>query len=107
MQFTLVPERRDPEEKMDKCGQLNGREAVGMVLYQALLCSKHFKEDCFMTEGVRFCDALGIPVQKCLKADAVPTIFARIVDQLDAGSSSCTPSSPPLSEKRVQRSVSV
>ena len=60
-----------------------------------------------MTEGVRFHDALGIPAQKYLKADAVPTIFARNVDQLDAGSSSCTQSSRPLSERRVQRSVSV
>ena len=60
-----------------------------------------------MTEGVRFRDALGIPAQKRLKADAVPTIFARSVDQLDAGSSSSTPSSRPLSERRMQRSVSV
>ena len=59
-----------------------------------------------MTEGVWFRDALGIPVQKRLKADAEPTIFTRSVDQLDAGSSSCAPSSLPLSEKRVQRSVS-
>ena len=73
----------------------------------SLLCSKHFKEDCFVMEGVRFRDALGIPAQKRLKGDAVPTIFARSVDQLDAGSSSCTPSSRPLSERRVQRSVSV
>ena len=29
-----------------------------------LLCSKHFKEDCFATEGVRFREALGIPAQK-------------------------------------------
>ena len=73
----------------------------------SLLCSKHFKEDCFVIEGVQFHDALGIPAQKHLKTDAVPTIFARSVDNLAAGSSTSTPSSQPLSERREQRSVSI
>ena len=41
---------------------------------QALL---HFKEDCFETEGVQFCEALGVPAQKRLKTDTVPTVFTR------------------------------
>ena len=68
------------------------------------LCSKHFKEDCFVTEGVRYRDALGIPAQKCLKPDTVPMIFARSFDHQDTdGSSSC---SRPLSERREQNLVS-
>ena len=72
----------------------------------SLLCSKHFKEECFVI-GVRFCDALEIPAQKRLKTDALPTIFARSFDNLAAGSSTSTPSSRPLSERREQRSVSI
>ena len=66
-----------------------------------LLCSKHFKEDCFVTEGVRYRDALGVPAQKRLKPDAVPTIFARSTDHQDTGSSSSF-CSRPLSERREQ-----
>ena len=73
---------------------------------RSLLCSKHFKEDCFVTEGVRYRDALGVPAQKRLKPDAVPTIFARSTDHQDAGSSSSF-CSRPLSERREQRSVSM
>ena len=70
------------------------------------LCSKHFAEDCFVTEGVRFCEEMGIPTLKRLKPDVVPTIFARSVDYLQASSSqSNTPTSRPLSERRQQRSV--
>ena len=72
----------------------------------SLLCSKHFKEECFVI-GVRFCDALEIPAQKHLKTDAVPTIFVRSVDNVAAGSSTSTPSSRPLSERREQRLVSI
>ena len=39
------------------------------------LCSKHFEDDCFVTEGVRLCDEMGIPTVKCLKPDAVPNIL--------------------------------
>ena len=73
----------------------------------SLLCSKHFKEDCFATEGVRFREALGVPAQKRLKADAVPTVFAKTTDHVAANSSSYTPCSRPLSERREQRSVSM
>ena len=77
----------------------------------SLLCSKHFKEDCFATEGVQFREALGVPAQKRLKVDAVPTVFAKRTDQVDASCSSCSSSyttcSRPLSERREQRSVSM
>jgi len=70
------------------------------------LCSKHFREDCFITEGVWFCEEMGIPTVKRLKPDAIPTIFARSVDFLQASSSQCnTPTSRPLLERRQQRSV--
>ena len=34
------------------------------------LCSKHFEDDHFVTEGVCFCDEMGIPAVKRLKPDA-------------------------------------
>ena len=43
----------------------------------SLLCSKHSKEDCFATEGVQFCEALGVPAQKRLKADGVPIQYSQ------------------------------
>ena len=73
----------------------------------SLLCSKHFKEDCFVTEGVRYRDELGVPAQKRLKPDAVPTIFARSTDHQDAGSNTSTSFGRPLSERREQKSVSL
>ena len=72
----------------------------------SFLCSRHFKEDCFVTEGVKYRDEMGIPALKRLKPDAVPTIFARSTDHKDAGSSS-TSCSRPLSDRRQQKSVSV
>ena len=42
--------------------QLNNREAT--VLREALLSSKDFREDCFVTEGVRFLKALGVSAHK-------------------------------------------
>ena len=73
----------------------------------SLLCSKHFKEDCFVTERVRFHEALRISAQKQLKTDAVPTVFAKSSDHVDASSSSYTACSRPLSERREQGSVSM
>ena len=71
----------------------------------SLLCSKHFKEDCFVTEGVRYRDDFGVPALRRLKAGAVPTIFPRSSHHLDGNSSSSTSSGRPLSERREQRSV--
>jgi len=69
----------------------------------SLLCSKHFMDDCFVTECVQFCDELGMPTPKRLKSDAVPMIFAKSVDYLEPSSASSSskskPTSWPLSEK--------
>ena len=69
------------------------------------LCSKHFEDHCFVTEGVRYREAMGVPTMKRLKPDAVPTIFPRSIDYLESTSS--TPTSRLLSERRRQRSVSM
>ena len=60
------------------------------------LCSKHFEDHCFVTEGVRYREAMGVLTVKRLKPDAVPTIFPRSIDYLESTSS--TPTSRPLSE---------
>ena len=54
------------------------------------LCSNHFTEDCFITDGVGFREAMGIKTLKQLKPDAVPTTFARSIDYLQASSSQST-----------------
>ena len=55
----------------------NAREATGMVLRQALFCAQ--STDCFVTEGVRFREALGVPAQKRLKSDAVRRDKGKII----------------------------
>ena len=72
-------------------------------LADSQLCSKHFMEDCFVTEGIRFCDEMGIPTLKRLKSDAVPTIFARSVDNLQASISQSPTTGRPLSQRIQQR----
>ena len=72
----------------------------------SLLCSRHFTEDSAETEGSLYRDTFGIPPQKCLKPDAVPTIFTKSIDQLHTSNSSASRSHP-LSERRQQRSVSL
>ncbi|XP_065920854.1 THAP domain-containing protein 5-like isoform X2 [Dysidea avara] len=69
-----------------------------------LLCSRHFTEDSFETEGSLYRDTFGIPAQKRLKPDAVPTVFPKSINQLHTSSSSASHSCP-LSERREQRSV--
>ena len=69
----------------------------------SVLCSKHFEPDCFITEGVRYRDAVGIPAKKRLKPNAIPTIFPKP----NGGSSQpTTPSQRPASERRKQKAVS-
>ena len=66
----------------------------------------HFTADCFISEGVRFRDDLGMPTAKRLKPDAVPTLFARSIDYLGSTSSASTAKSHaarPLSEKREEK----
>jgi len=66
----------------------------------SLLCSKHFMKDSYMKTGKQYCDDFGIPAQKRLKSDAVPTIFPRSIDRYVE---STTPRSRPLSERRALR----
>ena len=69
----------------------------------SVLCSKHFEPDCFITEGVRYRDAVGIPAKKRLKPNSIPTIFHKP----DGGSSQpTTPSQRPASERRKRKAVS-
>ena len=70
----------------------------------SLPCSKHFKQECFAVEGSCYRDTMCIPAKKCLKPDAIPTIFPK---SIHGGSS--TPTAPvqrPTSEKRQQKAVS-
>ena len=74
----------------------------------SLLCSKHFTDDCFLTEGICFRDEMGMPTAKRLKPDAVPTIFARSINYLEPSSTCSTrPTSRPVFEKQQQKSVSL
>jgi len=47
----------------------------------SLLCLRHFTDDCYVIEGQRYHDECGIPAQKCLKPDTVPTIFPKPSDE--------------------------
>ena len=69
------------------------------------LCSKHFEPDCFITEGVRFRDAVGIPAKKRLKPNAIPTIFPRSSDSVS--SHLTTPLLRPASERQKRKAVSI
>ena len=73
------------------------------TLLHSLPCSKHFTDDCFVTEGICSRDEMGMPTAKRLKPDAVPTIFARSIDFVQPSSTSNTsvlkPTGRPLSEK--------
>ena len=71
----------------------------------SFLCSKHFELDCFITEGVRFRDAVGIPAKKRLKPNAIPTIFPRSDDS--DSSHPTTPLRRPASERRKRKAVSI
>ena len=59
------------------------------------LCSKHFEDHCFITDGVCCREVMGVPTVKRLKPDAIPTIFPRSIDYLEG---TCrTPHSRPSS----------
>ena len=54
-----------------------------------------------MTEGVCFCEEMGIPTVKRLKPNTVPTVFAVSGGYIQTSSSqSSTPTSQPLSKRR-------
>ena len=71
-------------------------------LANSQLCSNPFTEDYFITDGVRFHEAIGVKTLKRLEPDDVPTIFARSIDYLQATSSQSTTtlSGQPLSKRR-------
>ena len=46
------------------------------------LCSKHFEDHCFITEGVHYHESMGVPALKQLKPDAVQTLLPRSIDYL-------------------------
>ena len=48
----------------------------------SVLCSKHFLPDCFVIEGVRYRDLMGIPSTKRIKPGAIPTIFPKSIHDL-------------------------
>ena len=70
----------------------------------SFLCCKHFKPDCFITEGVRYRDAVGISAEKRLKANAIPTIFLKSTDRY---SQSTAPSQRPASKRHKRKAVSL
>ena len=43
----------------------------------SVLCSKHFEPECFVVEGIRYRDYMGIPAKRWLKPGVIPTIFVR------------------------------
>ena len=69
----------------------------------SLVCSKHFQPECFIIDGSRFRDSMGLPMKKKLRSDAIPTIFPKTEH-----GSICHPSTPPprpAVEKRRRQEV--
>ena len=81
--------------------QLIGWKGLTMASF---LCCKHFEPDCFVTEGIRYRNAVGIPAKNLLKPNAMPTIFLK---STDCYSQSTTPSQRPTSERRKCKAVSL
>ena len=69
----------------------------------SMLCAKHFKADCFVTEGVRYRDSIGLPTKKCLKSGTIPTIFHSAIHGASRLSS---PPSRRAAEKRQRQTLS-
>jgi len=87
------PQDRDLHEKWNR-GVKQQRKNWGGSSKYSLLCSKHFEPDCF---GCRYRDKLGLLTKKCLKPDAVLTIFPR---PIDGDSRPATPPPRLATEKR-------
>ena len=69
----------------------------------SLLCSKHVEPNSFASKGVHYRDAIGLPTKKCLKPDAIPTIFPC---SIHSGKRPTTPPSGLAAEKRQRQAVS-
>lgn len=96
------PKDRDLREKWTRAVKRQRKNWDGPSKY-SLLCSKHFEADCFVTEGSRYRDEVGLPTKKRLKPDAVPTIFPRPIH------GDGRPATPPprlAAEKRQRQAVS-
>ena len=68
----------------------------------SVLCSKHFEPKCFVVEGIRYRDSMGIPAKRQLKPGAVPTIFSR---PIHGKSRSSVPCKRTAFEKRQRQTV--
>ena len=71
----------------------------------SVLCSKHFEQDCFIVEGIRYREDMGIPAKKRLKPNAIPTKFTRPTH--GESSRPTPPRKRTAYEKRQQQKVSV
>ena len=72
----------------------------------SVLCSKHFKQDCFIVESMHFRESMGIPAKKRLNHNDVPTIFSRHTHG-ESSRKSSTPCKRTTYEKCQQKTVSV
>ena len=70
----------------------------------SVLWSKHFEQDCFIVEGVRYHEDMGIPAKR-LKPNAIPTKFTRLTH--GESSRPTPPRKRTAYEKRQQQTVSV
>ena len=67
----------------------------------SVLCSKHFEQDCFVVEGMRFRESMGIPAKR-LNHNAVPMIFS-IPTHGESSHKFSTPCKRTAYEKRQQK----
>ena len=68
----------------------------------SVLCSKHFEPECYVVEGIRYRDYMGIPAKRRLNPGAVPTIFSR---PTHGESRSSVPCKRTAFEKRQRQTV--
>ena len=68
----------------------------------SVLCSKHFEPECFVVEGIRYRDSMGIPAKCWLNPGAVTTIFSR---PTHGESRSSVPCKRTAFEKRQRQTV--
>ena len=93
---------KDPARRRQWTRQVQTTRAKWKPSEYSVLCSKHFKEDCFESQ-VAMAAKLGIKKHQKLKPDAVPTIFEKQLSAMSVEDSS-TPMSGGLSRKRTTSS---
>ena len=72
----------------------------------SVLCSKHFEPECFVVEGIRYRESMGIPAKKRLKSGAIPTIFVRSTHGESTSSKPSASCKRTAFEKRQRQTVS-